>query len=88
MVVVFVFTLPIGVFAFVLIVVCFTDGAPTEVVVADVEVVLVDGTTTGTGSGCEVVVEDAWLSSSCTVVSARTGIPTAKQKPTVAAKNF
>lgn len=70
-------------FAFVLIVVCLTDGAPICVVV-EVEVELVDGT----GSGVDVVVEDAWLSSSCTVVSARTGMPTAKQMPTVAAKNF
>lgn len=76
----FVFTRPTGVFAFVFTVVCLTDGAPTSVVVLDV-VLLV-----GIGAGVEVVVDDA--ASSCTVVSARAGRPTAKQKPTEAAKNF
>lgn len=78
----FILTFPTGVFALVLIVVCFTAGAPTAVVLVVEVVLLVDGI----GSGVEVVVDDAC--SSCTVVSARAGIPTVKVKPTAAAKNF
>jgi len=81
-VVVFDFTFPSGVFAFVLMVVCFTAGAPISVVFVVEVVLLVEGI----GSGVDVVVEDAC--SSCTVVSARAGIPTAKVAPTAAAKNF